>query len=162
MILFNAKTRKKFLTGFTLVEMLFVLAIFGIIVSIVLYNFSGQRSAQALNNSEDEVVALLNEARSRTLSGEGRIQYGVHFESGKAVLFSSAYYSSGASDNRPVVFDSSVAMSSLSLFPTGTEIVFQKLTGEAVPFGTITLQNISSTSSQKIITVTKPGFVSGN
>ena len=159
--------KKKFNTlhtqkGFTLIELLIVIIILVIAATIVSFNFSAHKTTQALNNGEDETVSLLNEARSRTLAAENNIQYGVHFSSSKAILFSGTTFIDGAAGNKEVDFDSTITMSSILLAGGGSDVVFQKMTGETSAYGTLILQKTATTLGQKTITITKPGLVSGN
>ncbi len=148
--------------GFTLVEVLAVVFIIAVVATIVLYSLPAQRSSQVLNNGEDEIIALVNEARSRTLSAEGNISYGVHFESGRIVLFPGSVFYDGLAGNREVTFDSTVTLTSISLASGTPDIIFQKLTGETDEYGTMILKNTATTTGEKTITISRAGLVSGN
>ncbi len=146
----------------TLIEVLTVLAITAILSAIVALSFSNFRKGQGLPNAVDEVMSLLNEAHSRTLSGENALQYGVHLQSDKAVLFVGTSYSSSASTNRPVSFISGITIASISLNGGGSDVVFNKLTGETSQYGTFIVKDSSTTVGQKTVTIVKTGLVSVN
>ena len=146
--------------GFTLIEILVVISIIAIMASIAMYNLSAKRDMQALNNDNEQVIALLNEARSRTVSGDQNMQYGVHVQANKVVLFQGAIFSDGVSTNREVLFDSNNHAESISLEGGVSDIIFKKMTGETDGYGTFLLKNASG-SSWKTITISKVGLASG-
>lgn len=147
--------------GFTLVEILIVISVVGIMASVVLYNFSAKRNTQVLSNTEDEVVALVSEARSRTVSAEENMQYGVHFQSNRVVLFQGATFVDGAGENREISIDPVITITSIALAGSSTDVVFKKMTGETDTYGSLVIKNTSS-FQQKTITISRAGFVSGN
>ena len=140
-----------------------VIAILGIISSIVLLNLSQFRNEQLLKNTTLDVVSLLSKARQNTLSSVNSTNYGVHFDSNKAVLFTGSLYSSNNATNEPIVFSSKVIVpipSGLNI-GGGSDVIFERLTGETVG-GTIKIQLTSDSTKQKIITVGKIGNASSN
>lgn len=64
----NTKTHQN-TAAFTLIELLVVMAIIGITASIVLTDWSGGRKSQQLNNSAQEVGAVIREAQNYALTG---------------------------------------------------------------------------------------------
>ncbi len=149
-------------SGMSLVEVLIVVALFGIIVGIVGFSFSGYRNSQALSNAENETVALVNEARSRTLAGDSANAYGIHLEASRVVLFVGSSFIDTATSNRVVSFDNTITMTSLSLAGGGSDVIFKKLTGGTDQYGSFVLQQISNPSNQKTININKLGSMSYN
>lgn len=149
--------------GFTLIEILIVIAILGIISSIVILNLSQFRNEQLLKNTTLDVVSLLSKARQNTLSSVNSTNYGVHFDGNQAVLFTGSIYSSNNATNEPIVFDSKVIIPTPSGLNIGggSDVIFERLTGETIG-GTIKIQLTSDSTKQKIITVGKIGNASSN
>lgn len=149
--------------GFTLIEILMVITILGIISSIVILNLSQFRNEQLLKNTTLDVVSLLSKARQNTLSSVNSTNYGVHFDSNKAVLFTGSVYSSNNATNEPIVFSSKVIIPTPSGLNIGggSDVIFERLTGETIG-GTIKIQLTSDSTKQKIITIGKTGSVSSN
>lgn len=145
--------------GFTLIEILVVIAIIGILATISSLSFSSFRERQIIQSSTEEVLTVFSKARNQTLSSLNSLNYGVHVSSGAVTLFSGGSYVSGTSSNEVIVLDSSVSISS-NLSGGVTDVVFDKLTGATSQSGTLTLS--TSSGLQKIITITATGIVSSN
>ncbi|MDO8590467.1 MAG: prepilin-type N-terminal cleavage/methylation domain-containing protein, partial [bacterium] len=148
--------------GFTLIEILIVLVIAGIITLIVTGAFSKATGREALDKETALTLSLLNQARSQTLSAKGALTYGVHFETTKAVLFIGPTYSSGASSNVTEPMNPLVEISDITLAGGGSDVVFNRLTGETGQIGTVTLSLVASSTQSKTITVFATGLVSSN
>ncbi len=82
--------RGKTVSGFTLIEVLIVVAIIGILSAMILVTFSGQRQTRNTERAAREVMATLREAQNYTLSGragvisENNTYYGVNFTASSA------------------------------------------------------------------------------
>ncbi len=132
-------------------EVLVCAAIIVTIAGVSLYSYSGFREKQAFTNADNDLVALIKQAQSKTLAGDTQLQYGVHLTSSAAVLFSGSTYggSSGAIDT--VTFDPSVKLSEISLSSGTPDIVFLRGTGEASSYGTLVLTNTSGRTDTIIV-----------
>ena len=154
--------KKEITAGFTLIELILVIAIIAIMATIAALSFSGFHSGQAVPNTVNEATALLNEARSRTLAGDSGNQYGVHIQSDRVVLFTGTSYSSTSTTNKVILNDSTVTSASTTLQGGGSEVIFNKLTGETSDYGYFVVKQNSSTKIQKTITISQTGLVSSN
>lgn len=161
---FSKTIGQKNTKGSTLVETLVVVGIVMVIAGIVSLSFSSFRYGQALPNDVDDVTALLNEARSRTISGDAGAQYGVHFQSDRAVLFVGNTYVAGAVGNKTIIVNPMIIITSISLNGGGVDVVFNKLTGETSQYGTLVekYNDGSINPPNKTITISKTGLVSSN
>lgn len=151
--------------GSTLVEVLVIIVIIGILVAIVTPSLSRFRGAQALRNTTDDIVSLLNKARTDTLSSYNSSQYSVHIESTRAVYFVGTTFTDGLSTNQQVTFDSSVtipASGGINLNGGGSNISFTRLTGDTTAYGTIVIQLASDATTSKTVTISQTGLVSTN
>jgi type II secretory pathway pseudopilin PulG len=145
--------------GITLIEITVVMAIVVLLVAVITPSFSKFRNAQALENTTDAVVSLLNEARTRTLAGVNDTSYNVRIESNRAVLFDGAAYSSGDEGNEVLTYETPVT-GSATLSGGGSEIYFDRLRGTTDQSGTITLSISGGTSHT--ITITNVGSIMRN
>ena len=143
--------------GFTLIEILFSLAIVGILVAVGITAFSTQNRGEALQLEADKIVSLISAARADTLAARNGNQYGVHFEEQRVMFFTGAAYNAGATGNRAQALHREVKISAIALLGGGSETVFQKLTGKTAQSGTVTLSLVSDTSNTKVITIAGTG-----
>ncbi len=155
----------KYTKGISALEIIIVISVIGILSAIILPNLSKFRDEQALATTTADIVSLLNEARVSTLSSINSSQYGVHFESSRAVLFAGTSFTEPNATNKEISFSSVVTIPTsggISIAGGGSNIVFHRLTGGPTAYGTITIQLKSNSSRQKTITIGKTGLVSVN
>lgn len=154
--------------GFTLIELLIVFVVIAIISSIVVLSLSKFRNEQALKNTTIDIVSLLNKARQNTLSSVNSMNYSVHFEEDKTVLFIGNTYVEGDPTNEEILFTSVVNIPTtggINISGGGNEINFERLTGEVTNgtnSSTIVVQQVSDSTKQKTITINKIGVISSN
>lgn len=141
-------------------ELLVIIAVASVLVAVVVAPLSSARQRKVLDLGADRIVGLLFEARENTLASKEGDRYGVHFESGKAVLFKGASYSAGASGNTEVVLDSALELVNISLAGGGADVVFDRLTGKTSQTGSVTLRVASNPGLQKVITIAQTGIAS--
>lgn len=146
--------------GFTLIEILIVLAIAAILFAVVISGFSGLRQSSDLTLAVDEAVSFLQEARTKTLSSENDSVYGVHFETSQFVLFAGATYDPVSASNKVYSLPSSVEISLINLVGIGDDAIFKRLTGETNTDGTITFRQTSNPSVLKVIQILPTGLAS--
>lgn len=145
--------------GFTITEILIVIAILAVMVTIVVSAFSKFNNNQSLSGALGEVTSTLNEARANTLASYDNVAYGVHFQTDKVVLFKGSIYSASDPDNEDVTLSSKISISDIALSGGGSEVVFKRLTGKTEQNGTITLSLISEPSKTKTITIQTSGII---
>lgn len=155
-MLLSKRTRQ----GITLLEMLIAVAILAILAVITFTVFSNFKRTSALNIAAEDAVSLLIEARSKTLSSKEASQYGVHFETSKAVLFKGITYSAGDPANVIVDLPSGVEVSAIALQGGGSDVIFSRLIATTVQYGTVTLRSTQDITKTRIITIQSTGAVS--
>ncbi len=143
--------------GFSIPEMLIAFAVTGILVAVVAMSFIPFRNAQALQNTTDAIVSMLQDARANTLAGKGGNQFGVHIDSSAVVSFIGDTYDADAVTNQTVSFESPVSLDDIDLNGGGSQVVFQKLTGTTTNYGTIVVALPSGIT--KTITISTTGSV---
>jgi Tfp pilus assembly protein FimT len=148
--------------GFMLIQLVIGIVVIGILSSVVALSLTENLHQQALDNSVDEVSALINEARSRTVAGDQGVAYGVHLEATQAVLFSGATYTPGDTSNWTVTLDRSIQIDSITLNGGGSEILFERLYGDTANDGTFIVKTLTGKYREKTVTVTKVGAVSSS
>ncbi len=148
--------------GFSLIELLIVLVIVVLMTSIIAISLSSYTKKQALEGGVRTIVSELSDARSRTLSSQGSIQYGVNLQNNRVVLFRGTVYDVSDSANEIIDLDSRVQIETTAVSGGGNSVIFQRLTGETSESGTITVSLISDPTIEKVITIQKTGLVSYN
>lgn len=140
-------------------EIIVVIAIFTIAISAILNSFGQLNQNQVINKNTELVSTVLREARSLTLASRGGNQYGVHLESSQAVLFQGSVYNSSATSNVSYLLNPLGNISIITLAGGGSEVVFDRLTGDTSQSGTIKLSVIADPSSTRTITISGTGLV---
>ncbi len=149
----------RFKKGISTPELLVVLFLMTLLATLVYYSLSGFKNKQALEANVRQVTALLEEARSLTLSGRGGLAYSVYFQADRVVRFSGSVYATSSTDNVPYLLDSSVTISSISLVGGGPSVLFDKITGKTTTSGTIQLIAVGATSTKKTIVINSTGII---
>jgi len=145
--------------GFTLMEIMIVIVIMTILLTIVLTSFSNLNKSQALDKTSSYVASIIEEARGNTLFSKNDSQYGVKFETSRIIMFKGSTYSSSNPDNVIYDLNNLVTISNISLSGGGSEIVFDRLTGNPSQTGTLTLSLVTSTSTKAYVSFSKTGIV---
>jgi len=149
--------------GFTLIELLIGIAVLILLALIIFPSLSRFRNEQSLQNTSVNIVNYLNLAKSNSLSSLNGQNYGIHFDSKDMVYFVGSTYQSGSTTNENIPFDSGVVLDpsiGLNLNGGGSDVVFPRLTGDVIGYGSITIELSSDPSKQKVIKVDKLGSVS--
>ena len=145
--------------GVTLLEMLVamgILVLAAVMISGVFSNFSDNGK---LIEAQSGIIGLLRDARSRTLASESASNFGVHFQTDRAVLFRGDIYNSSDPANEDYVLSDRVEISAIALSGSATESVFTRLLGTTTASGNITLRLINNPSKIRTITILPSGAV---
>lgn len=130
--------------GFTLVELLVVLAILGVLSAMAIGIFGNLVPESQLRLQADGVVTLLRGAQAKSIDGYADDVWGVHLTNTQATQFKGSSYLS-----RDVAYDEVLAFSEPLTVSGLSEIVFEGRTGKTTNTGTITL--ISSVVNESIV-----------
>lgn len=150
--------RLKINFGFTVAEILVVVGIIAVISSISFYFFGSLSQKEVLEKDVASLTALVRNARLLSVASKNASSFGIHLENNKAVLFQGNAYVAGGPNEIIFDFSKEVYLSSWSLSNGGSNIVFDRLTGETFGYGTITL-SLKNNSTSTVITVLKTGVV---
>ncbi len=155
----KARVKNSFQQGFTLIELLIVVGIIGVLLIITLSRIGNFGTQTDLDTTAQRIVSTLQLARNQTLASEDGNVFGVHFESDKYVLFKGATYDPLDTENKENDI-SSTTISSITLAPSGADVVFDRVRGTTSNTGSVTLQLVADASKTKVIVVNALGQTS--
>ena len=148
--------------GFTLAETMMVVAIAVVVSAIVFFSFSAYGSTEAISKDQGRVVSVLEKARAMTLDSVNSSQYGVHFGTSTVTIFTGVTYNASDPSNIVTTLNSKVQVQNKVLNGGGSDIIFNRLSGETNQFGTTTLSLVSATTTTRSITVYGTGLIQPN
>lgn len=136
--------------GFTLIELVMVLALIGVIASFSAVMSLSSLSKSAVTQERDLFVTLLlRGARAASLANIGGTAHGVQIDNTnhQYILFNGTTYTAGTASNRVIPYTNSAISITNS---GGNTIVFEQLSGNVTSGdGTLTVSN--GNTSQSII-----------
>lgn len=144
--------------GFTLMEILLVIAISLLLLGTTLSVFFSFSKSRAIDVASERIIDTLRIARSHTLASKDESTYGVHFASSTITLFKGSSFSSVDPNNIVYTFPRFVELSVIDLVGGGNDVIFQRLTGETDEFGTTTLQLISDPTTTATVFIRNTGL----
>lgn len=148
--------------GITVIELLVVIAAFGVLIAVVLPQFSKIKENQVLKNGVEDITSSINKSRSQTLASLNSIEYGVRFESDKIIIFTGKTFNQGVGSNEIINMITPASITSVALdgeSGTSGDLFFNRLSGSPSKTGTII---ISTPNYSKTITISATGAVSVN
>lgn len=145
--------------GFTLIELIIVVAITGIIATVVLFGINNWKNKTFLDTEVEGVIALIEEAQNLTLSSFEDDNYGIHFASTTVTRFKGGTYNEVDPNNEVLELEGRIIVSGLDLVSGGNEFVFERLTGEVLNYGTTTISVEGNNEFTRQIVITKTGII---
>lgn len=86
--------------GFNILELIIVMTIIILISAIVMLKPIDFQREQSLKNTTENIMALLNKAKSDSFSSLNSNNYGVHFNYGNMIYFSGGTFSKNDANNQ--------------------------------------------------------------
>lgn len=151
-----------FTKAFTLIELMVVVAISAILVLLTMSFFSSFRNTQVLQGETSQAVSILNKAQSYTLNSKADSEYGVRINDDQLILFKGLSFSSSSPTNETYALHAAVQISSTTLSGGGTDIIFDRLTGDTSNNGSFTVFLKADSTQKNIISVSKTGAIAQN
>jgi len=152
-----------FKNGFTLLELLIVIAIVFILAAIATPSFRIFQKESGLDNSAQEIVNTLRFAQNKTLASEGASRYGVYFnvatQPNQYALFKGNNYAT----RDPSLDETHKLPGYIEIYNInlggGYETVFNRINGTSSSFGNLSLRLIDDPSKTKTIYIASSGLV---
>ena len=154
------KAKIKNNSGFTLIESLIVLGIFMLIAVIAIPAYRNFQKQADLINTTEAIINILRLTQSKTLTSEQASQWGVHFSSSEYTLFKGADYAlRNSSFDKNYTVPNLVEIHEISLEGSGSDVVFERITGQTNQFGSISLRLKSNVLETKTIVIELSGQI---
>ena len=154
--------------GFTLIEIIFTVGIFAILLTVSMAAFGSFRDDSQLQNTTNDIQAVLRLAQNKTVASEGAEQYGVYFNVSSSpheyILFGGASYASGTVETIYQLSDLVQFSSASSSFSglSGQEVVFDRIQGTTANYGEAVLQSTLDAVNTRTISVSGGGSIDEN
>lgn len=142
--------------GFTIFELLIVIAISSVFVYISISVFSKLSNAESLDKEASNVISYIDKAKNDSVNSLNFEEHGVKFASSTVTIFYGKNYS-GSATSSVYTLAGQDTISNVSFLNASTTIYFNKLTGEPSSTGTITISRTDGT--QKVIAIYATGYI---
>lgn len=143
--------------GYTLVEMVVVLAIVGLLAALTVAIFNLQK-VNNFNKQSEELVSALRKAQSQAATGENNDEYGISFSSGSYTT----YRIDTATATQTSIATTTVSGTTIStsITPSASQVTFLRVSGQTknATSATITM-TLNGTSRTKVIIVNAAGQI---
>lgn len=113
--------------GFTLIEILITLTIFGVIINLISGINFNSLERNSLQKERSLIVSLLEKTRSLAMSNYENSNFGFCYQSGKYLIFKGDNCGHNTTDEIPT--NLKITSNPNTTFPT--EIIFKRLSGES-------------------------------
>lgn len=165
----HAKNVKLF-SGFTLIEILVVIAVLLVISAITIPGMVTFRTKNSAENSAMEIARLIELAKSKAMASEDDEKFGVYFdyllEPSKYILFKGdSYATREAADDLTYSLPEELEFYNINLSEIETgdasnEVVFGKLPGISSHQGNVSLRRKADISQSETIYISSSGMIS--
>ncbi len=151
--------------GFTLIEILLVMAIISILFAISIVNLNTLQQNTYQNTSEELLLSDIKLQQLKSMTGDNNNSstfetFGIYFGNTSYTLFRGATYSASDDENFTIELNPNLTFSNVEF--ANSQIVFEKNSGEIIDFtdgsDTITINN-SITGTNAVITLNKYGVI---
>ncbi len=141
---------RKYLAGFTFVEMTIVLSILITIIGLAALNLLQARQQASINTTIATLVSDLRAQQLKAMTGETQTtgvsdSYGVHFDQGQYVLFKGTTYATASATNQTIPLDNSLQFTTTSI-----DMIFTKPSGQLSGSNSATLYDITAKAQKKV------------
>lgn len=152
---------KVFKKGFSIIELIIVIAILVLILAIILPKFGEIRDKQALDNAVIEAIGTLEKARSLSVSSLDSSEYGVYIRNNFIKIFKGQEFVDPTNLYETMSFISPSYTDNLSLIGSGGtsyEFYFKKISGVPSKYGSFRIKTTLNPNG-KIINISPTGAI---
>lgn len=143
-------------------EFMVVIAISALLVFLTIGIFSSFRDTQVLQGETSQALSIINKAQSYTLNSRGDSEYGVRVNADQLILFKGLAFSSSSPSNEAYVLHPAVLISNTALAGGGSDIIFNRLTGDTSNNGSFRVSLKSDGTQKNTIFISQVGVTAEN
>lgn len=144
--------------GFTLLEVIIVIALSVSLGTAGIISFRSLQRYADIDSAANQIVAVLREARDKTVATGGSTVYGVHFEPNRYVSFAGPTYVEGASTNVFYALSSTLELYDIKV-GGDNNILFNFLDGSPDSIGSTSIRVIDNAAQYRTINIFSTGAV---
>jgi prepilin-type N-terminal cleavage/methylation domain-containing protein len=157
-------------SGFSLSELLVVIALIAILGTVIFSNFYTRKGRSTLNLTTNQIASILTEARNRAIAQDRDLAWGVYFENSTSTIpFYALFYSNSYSTSTTI---KKYTLPNLIFYGTSTiplggslTILFNKISGNLATLATTTTIYLNLIQGNKIlatssISISRVGVIS--
>ncbi|MBU6501034.1 MAG: prepilin-type N-terminal cleavage/methylation domain-containing protein [Patescibacteria group bacterium] len=137
MNLLSTSTPNSKRSGFTLIEIIIVIALIGILASMGLWVSMDFYRSYSFRSEKNIFISALQKARMESMLNINEDVHGVHVESGRYVIFQGTPYVEGGSLNQAITPSGGVKITGNPVLPQ--DVVFNQLSASTSYLGTFTI-----------------------
>jgi type II secretory pathway pseudopilin PulG len=145
--------------GITILEIIVIISILMILTTASVSNLSTYRSKQVLNGESAQVLSILNKARSQTLASKSQLSYGVRIEADRVTFYPGPTFASVPASHEEYILHHTLGITDIALNGGGSDVLFDRLTGEAPAYGTFRISFTEDATQYHIISISQTGFI---
>ncbi len=148
--------------GFSLLELLIVIAIFSVMALFISFNLFGFSQTKNLTSDVQKIAFVLRAAHDNSVEQQNSNQWGVHFDNttstpGFFTLFNGASYATGSSTLRSQLTSGNKFLSPAA--GTSTDIIFSKVYGLPSSTSSIIISSTGASAVSSTIKISAEGQI---
>ena len=132
--------------GFSLLEIIIVMAVIGLLSAIVIPSFNGTKTSKVLKVTSTNIDAILEQVKGNALAGKDGLNQGIYFTSTGYTPFEGTSYASSNSKGATQTIDGALSITTTA---PSSNVIFSRISGNANAVSTTTI-SITSTPSKKV------------
>lgn len=143
--------KKNKIRGFTLLEVIIVVIIIAIALGFSVIYYQTSQGRADVNSQASIFISYLRLARSNAQSGLNGAANSVRLQSSSYTFFEGEIFNESDENNETTDLPAAITIQNINLNGGGTDIIFEKSTGETDTYGTL---DFVSSNANKTITIT--------
>lgn len=139
------------LKGFTLIEVIMVVTLLASTIGLVTaWTLTSLKRAE-LQSTTEVIVGILRKQQTSAMSSKGNLDHGIRLESDQYTIFAGPDYATSSANSRQTFsMPNQLTISNITLAGGGSDLIFNKASGETAQDGTLSITHTSLSESMTI------------